>query len=119
MFVDREKNAISMDYPIPEGGTFQFTLPPDFDIVESVINQAQNMQESVGVQADALLVFSCMGRLSALGPMAAQENDGLHEIWQAPMAGFFTYGEYGKDNSGKNKMHSTTCSWVALKEKNQ
>ena len=119
MFVDREKNAISMDYPIPVGGTFQFTLPPDFDIVESVINQAQNMQESVGVQADALLVFSCMGRLSALGPMAAQENDGLHEIWQAPMAGFFTYGEYGKDNSGKNKMHSTTCSWVALKEKNQ
>ncbi|MCB0654628.1 MAG: FIST C-terminal domain-containing protein [Saprospiraceae bacterium] len=117
MFVDKEKNAISMDYPIPEGGTFQFTLPPDFDIVESVFKEAEIMQKGSGIRADALLVFSCLGRLSALGPMATQENEGLHEIWQAPMAGFFTYGEYGKDLAGKNKMHSTTCSWVALKEK--
>jgi hypothetical protein len=45
------------------------------------------------------------------------ENEGLHDIWKAPIAGFFTYGEYGKDIEGKQKFHSTTCSWVALKEK--
>lgn len=117
MFVDKEKNAIMLDFPIPEGGTFQFTIPPDFDIVESVLEEANSIQKKSHVQADALLVFSCLGRRNALGPMVTQENDGLHEIWKSPMAGFFTYGEYGKDAQGKNKMHSTTCSWVALKEK--
>ena len=49
--------------------------------------------------------------------MAQQENDGLHEIWEAPMAGFYTYGEFGRALNGKHEFHSTTNSWVALKEK--
>jgi hypothetical protein len=49
--------------------------------------------------------------------MITAENEGLYDIWKAPMAGFFTYGEYGKGIEGKQKFHSTTCSWVALKEK--
>jgi len=44
-------------------------------------------------------------------------NDGLSEIWNAPMAGFFTYGEYGRAVNGRQEHHSTACSWVALKEK--
>ncbi len=117
MFVDKEKKALMLDYPIPVGGKLQFTLPPDFDVVESVLEKAEAIQNGNGLEADALLVFSCLGRLNALGPMATQENEGLYEIWKAPMAGFFTYGEYGQDPEGRNKMHSTTCSWVALKEK--
>jgi hypothetical protein len=38
-------------------------------------------------------------------------------VWNAPMAGFYTYGEFGKGLNGKHEFHSTTCSWVALKEK--
>lgn len=117
MFIDKEKNALMLDFPIPEGGTFQFTLPPDFNIVESVLEKAKEIQKQGDIDADALLIFSCLGRLNALGPMVTLENDGLHEIWKAPMAGFFTYGEYGQDPKGNNKMHSTTCSWVALKAK--
>jgi hypothetical protein len=67
--------------------------------------------------ADAVLIFSCAGRLSALGPMAREENEGLYNVWNAPMAGFYTYGEFGKGPNGKHEYHSTTCSWVALKEK--
>ena len=115
--MDREKNAIKLDFPIPEGKELQFTLPPDFDIVESVLANARDQREKVKSDADALLIFSCYGRLSALGPMVQEENDGLQQIWNAPMAGFFTYGEYGKDQSGLHEFHSTTCSWVALKEK--
>lgn len=33
------------------------------------------------------------------------------------MAGFFSYGEYGKGLNNNYRFHSTTCSWVALKEK--
>ena len=115
--VNKEKNAIKLDFHIPEGKKIQFSMPPDFDIVENVLENAGEIKRSTQSGADALLIFSCAGRLSALGPMINAENDGLHEIWKAPMAGFFTYGEYGRAINGKQEFHSTTCSWVALKEK--
>ena len=92
-------------------------MPPDFDIVETVINKATELKNTTQMDAEALLIFSCAGRLSALGPMANAENEGLHDVWKAPMAGFFTYGEFGKAINGKQEFHSTTCCWVALKEK--
>jgi hypothetical protein len=69
------------------------------------------------MDAEALLIFSCAGRLSALGPMAQQENDSLADVWRVPMAGFFTYGEFGRGLNGKHEFYSTTNSWVVLKEK--
>ncbi len=99
------------------GKKLQFTMPPDFDIVDAVLEHATAFKRKNNAQADALLIFSCMGRLSALGPLVQQENDGLYELWKAPMAGFFSYGEYGNDINTKPTFNSTTCSWVALKEK--
>jgi hypothetical protein len=95
----------------------RFSTPPNFDIIETVISKAGELKNELQVEADALLIFSCVGRLSALGPMAQQENEGLQQLWNAPMVGFFTYGEYGKGLNGKHEFHSTTCSWVAFKEK--
>jgi hypothetical protein len=117
MDVDIEKNAIKIDFAVPVGGQIQFTMPPDFDIIETVLDNARTLKDKINAEADALLIFSCLGRLSALGPLIDQENDGLHEIWKAPMAGFFSYGEYGKAPDSTDRFHSTTCSWVALKEK--
>jgi hypothetical protein len=117
LMIDKEKNAIKLDFHVPEGKKLQFSMPPDFDIVEDVLGKASEIKNSVQSNAEALLVFSCAGRLSALGPMISSENEGLHDIWNAPMAGFFTYGEYGKGIQGKQEFHSTTCCWVALKEK--
>lgn len=114
---DLEKGVLICESEIPEGATFRFSTPPDFDIVETVLQRAGELREKTPDGADALLIFSCAGRLSALGPMARQENDGLQEIWNAPMAGFYTYGEFGQSPNGKHEFHSTTNSWVALKEK--
>jgi hypothetical protein len=117
MEVSKEKNAIKLDFPLHEGDQLQFTLPPDFDIIENVLDNAAELKHQQNGDGDALLVFSCLGRLSALGPLITEENEGLHKIWKAPMAGFFTYGEYGKGIDNNYKFHSTTCSWVAIKEK--
>jgi hypothetical protein len=117
LMVNKEKNAIKLDFPIPEGKQLQFSMPPDFEIVEDVLGKAEEIKKTVDTEAEALLIFSCAGRLAALGPMVSTENEGLHDIWQTPMAGFFTYGEYGKGMDGKHQFHSTTCSWVALNEK--
>ncbi len=114
---DKEEKALLLESNVEQGARFRFSTPPDFDIIETVINNASQLKTSTKAEADALLVFSCAGRLAALGPLAQQENEGLQKLWNAPMAGFYSYGEYGKGIDGKHEYHSTTCSWVALKEK--
>jgi hypothetical protein len=113
----KEKDALICESDVLQGSKFRFSTPPDFDIVETVVNNANKLKIAKNSEADALLIFSCVGRLTALGPMAQDENDGLHNVWKAPMAGFYTYGEFGRDVNGKHEFHSTTNSWVALKEK--
>jgi hypothetical protein len=110
--VDEEANALVMDVPMPVGSKFWFSVPPDFDIVDEVLDEANTIAQ--GKHADALLVFSCAGRINVLGPLVQSENEGLHELWKAPMAGFFTYGEFGKDQQQKTEFHSGACSWVTL-----
>ncbi len=114
---DKEKQALICESNVPQGASLRFSTPPDFDIIETVIDKAEKLKAERNAEAEALLIFSCAGRLSALGPMAQQENEGLQKVWNTPMAGFYTYGEYGKGLNGKHEFHSTTCSWVALKEK--
>jgi len=114
---NKEKNALICESDVPQGSKLRFSTPPDFDIIDTVISKADELKKEKQAEADALLIFSCAGRLSALGPMAQEENEGLHKVWNAPMAGFYTYGEYGKGVNGKHEFHSTTCSWVALKER--
>lgn len=95
----------------------KFNQHPDFDIVETVIEKASELKTTSRLEAEALLIFSCAGRVSALGSMANAENEGLYDVWKAPMAGCFAYGEYGRAINGRQEFHSTTCCWVALKEK--
>jgi hypothetical protein len=114
---DKEKEALMCESDVPQGSRFRFSTPPDFDIIETVVNKANELKNETHAEADALLIFSCAGRLSALGPMAHDENEGLAAVWNAPMAGFYTYGEFGRAINGKHEFHSTTNSWVALKEK--
>ena len=114
---NREKQALICESNVVQGSKFRFSTPPDFDIIETVVNKANELKNEAHAKADALLIFSCAGRLSALGPMAHDENEGLAAVWNTPMAGFYTYGEFGRAVNGKHEFHSTTNSWVALKEK--
>jgi hypothetical protein len=115
--IDHEENALIMDTEMKEGEIFWFSVPPDFDIVQEIVDKATDVKNSVGEDADALLVFSCAGREPALGPLVTMENEGLAEVWNSPMAGFFTYGEFGRAKNGQQHYHSGACCWVALKEK--
>jgi len=116
MKIDYVEKALVMDYEMAEGSKFWFTMPPDFDIVEEILDKANSIKNNQESEADALLIFSCAGREPSLGPFVTQENDGLAKLWNAPMAGFFTYGEYGRALNGKQNLHSGACCWVALKE---
>jgi len=115
--IDHKENALLLDVGMPEGTRFFFSTPPDFDIVDEILNEATQLKNEKTIGADALLIFSCAGRPPVLGPLVTAENNGLADIWKAPMAGFFTYGEYGRAKMGNQEFHSGACCWVALKEK--
>lgn len=115
--IDHAEKALVMDMEMQEGDMFRFSVPPDFDIVEEVIKQATELKNASKADADALLIFSCAGRPPVLGPLVTLENEGLAALWETPMAGFFTYGEYGRAKNGKQHFHSGACCWVTLTEK--
>ncbi len=115
--IDYNESALLVDIPTKEGTKLWFSMPPEFDIVEEIIDEANQLKDAHELDADALLIFSCAGRQPVLGPLTTAENEGLHEVWKTPMAGFFTYGEIGRTKKGKQEFHSGACCWVTLKEK--
>ena len=112
-----KNKSISMLGSIREGDKVRLTLPPDFEVVEEVSKNAEKIKQEEMPEADALLMFSCIGRLGQFGPLAGDEIEGVKNTFNAPMAGFFTYGEFGRTKNGNNEFHANTCCWVALKEK--
>ena len=112
-----KNKSISILGSIKEGDKIRLTLPPDFEIVEEVSRNAEKMKKEEMPDTDALLMFSCVGRLGQFGPLVGDEIEGVKNVFNVPMAGFFTYGEFGRTKNGNNEFHNNTCCWVALKEK--
>ena len=100
---------------VPQGARVKFCIPPSLEVVEHVVEEASAMQNQVP-DADALVLISCAARLTALGPMVEDEVQGVFDLWNVPMVGFFSYGEIGPTRSGDCDFHNETCTLVALRE---
>ena len=109
--------SVMVGGPVKQGSLFRFSLPPDFEVIDTVIESSREIKEKELPEADAMIIFSCVGRLASLGPMLPLELEGLTATWNKPMAGFFSMGEFGKLDESQPEFHGTTVSWVALKEK--
>ncbi|WP_121356493.1 FIST signal transduction protein [Flavisolibacter nicotianae] len=116
MFANFEERCLKFSGNVPQGSRFRFALPPDFDVVDEVIEQSKEIKSQQLPQADALVMFSCVARHLTLGPMVSDEIEGLKKVWGSPLIGFFSYGEIGKTAYGKHEFHNNTCCLVALKE---
>ena len=68
-------------------------------------------------EADALIIFSCAGRILSFGPMMNMEIEGLKNIWKVPMVGMFSNAELARATGGNLEMHNLTTCCVAIKEK--
>ncbi|WP_194775887.1 FIST signal transduction protein [Pararhodonellum marinum] len=117
MGFNMDTKGITVSGKIKTGDKFRFTFLPDFDVLTEVSENAKQFQKTEMTEADALVMFSCIGRIDAFGPMTSEELQGIQSVYNVPMAGFFSYGEYGRATGGNNEFHNMTCCWVALKEK--
>lgn len=117
MFANREDRSLICSGKVPQGSKVKFSLPPDFDSIDTVIADCKSIQENTQQQADALIMFSCVSRYLSFGAVMKEEIEQVKKIWDVPLAGFFSYGEYGRSKSGKYDYHNNTCCLVILKEK--
>ncbi|MDP2304130.1 MAG: FIST N-terminal domain-containing protein [Ignavibacteria bacterium] len=117
LLVDWSDRSFFCSGSVPQGSKIRFSLPPDFDVMETVIKSAEELKNTEMPEADALIVFSCAGRILVFGPMMNMEIEGLRKIWNVPMVGMFSNAELARATGGNLEMHNLTTCCVVLKEK--
>jgi hypothetical protein len=116
MWANINDGSIVFAGSLPQGSKVKLSLLPGFEVIDATKTEFLKYQK-VQPEVDALLVFSCAGRQITLGPYVSEEVDGIKKIWNAPLVGFFCYGEIGRVVSGQHEFHNMTCSLATLKEK--
>ncbi len=117
LVIDWQDGSFYCGGKVPQGSKVRFSLPPDFDVIDKVVNGLKDLKKAEMPEADAVIVFSCAGRIVSLGPLMDKEIEGIYKIWNAPMAGFFSNGEIARATAGNNDLHNLTACCVVLKEK--
>jgi hypothetical protein len=117
MFGNKEDHSLICAGNVPQGSKVRFSLPPDFDVIDKVVVECKELKDEQIQNADAVIMFSCISRYLSFGVMTSEEIDRVIQVWDAPMVGFFSYGEFGKSKNGKHEFHNNTCCVVVLKEK--
>ncbi|TMI69389.1 MAG: hypothetical protein E6H09_19910 [Bacteroidetes bacterium] len=115
--INWEDHSLMTSGKLPQGSKIRFSLPPDFDVIEKVIEENRKFRETEMPEADALLIYNCGGRLLSFGPLIGEEIKGIKEVWNVPMAGMFSNAEIGRTRNGNVETHNLTTCWVVLKEK--
>jgi len=116
MGVDREKEALIFAGSVPQDATVTFSSSPGFEVMDRTkekINEFQTKHPT----AEILLLFSCMARHLALGPVISEELIFPTKKWGIPLSGFFTYGEIGTNPGMPCDFFNQTYTLVILKEK--
>ena len=117
MFANRIDRSLICAGNVPQGAKVRFSLPPDFDVIDTVVAECTDLKNEMQNEADAVIMFSCISRYLSFGVMTSEEIERVANVWNAPLIGFFSYGEFGRSKTGKHEFHNNTCCVVVLKEK--
>jgi hypothetical protein len=117
LMIDWNDHSFYCSGAVPQGSKVRFSLPPDFDVIEKVIEGCEELKATEIPEADAVVIFSCAGRFISLGPLINEEIKGMNKVWDAPMAGMFSNAELARATGGNLEMHNLTACVVAIKEK--
>ena len=114
---DINTSSVMCNGRVPQGSKIRFSLPPEDDVVDAVIESCRSMKAERAPEADAMVYFSCAGRRLSMGPILKREIDTVRGLWDVPMAGFFSLGEISRVAGGRNELNNITSVCVVLKEK--
>ena len=117
LMIDWNDHSFYCSGAVPQGSKVRFSLPPDFDVIEKVIEGCEDLKATEIPEAEALIIFSCAGRFVSLGPLINEEIKGMSKVWDVPMVGMFSNAELARATGGNLEMHNLTACCVAIKEK--
>ena len=101
---------------IPQGARVRFSSFFGYEIIEQSIGHLREFH-SIHPRADLVLIFSCMARHEVAGPMVNDEIAAAAGLWEAPLIGFFSYGEIGLNPHGTCDFHNETLSLATIRLK--
>ena len=113
---DAEKRSVLCFGKMPVGSKVRFSLEPDEDVIDMVIDECKDLKATEAAEADAVLYFSCTGRHQSFGPLMNRELKEVREIWEAPFVGILSSGEMARATGGKLEFNAITSCCVVLKE---
>lgn len=114
--IDKKQRSLIFAGSIPEGATISFSTSPGFEIMENTRDKIISYHQK-NKKADLLLLFSCIARHIALGPLISTEIKLASIKWRKPLVGFFTYGEVGNNDKGNCSFYNQTFTLALIREK--
>ena len=114
--IDKEKRSLTFAGTVSQGSTVSFSTSPGFEIMENTRDKIISFHER-NQKADIMLLFSCIARHIALGPLISTEIKLTSIKWKKPLIGFFTYGEIGNTENDDCFFHNQTFTLALLKKK--
>lgn len=98
---------------VRSGDRFRFSIAPGFEVIEQTIEFFREYN-ATKPKPNAAIMISCKARHAAFGPMLEDEIEQISELFQAPMAGFLSYGEIGAIDENGPALHNDTCCVVTF-----
>ena len=72
-FANQKDRSLICTGSVPQGSKIKFSLPPDFDSIETVVTECESIKDNIEQQADALIMFSCVSRHLSFGALMKEE----------------------------------------------
>jgi hypothetical protein len=110
----REDGAVRLAAGIPEGKRVRVMRASSREMLEASRKATEVARERAGGSTPGALVFSCSGRLAALGERFREEPEGIARALGAPVAGACVFGEIARSHRELDAFHNTTAVVVAL-----
>ncbi|HSG68051.1 MAG TPA: FIST C-terminal domain-containing protein, partial [Bacteroidales bacterium] len=116
MGFDKERKSLIFAGTVPEDSIVTFSSSPGFEVIDRTCEEIKHFHKK-HPKADLIILFSCIARHLALGPVINEEITYPAEKWNTTVTGFFTYGEIGTNDNSPCDFYNQTYSLVILKEK--
>jgi len=114
--IDKEKQSLIFAGTVPQGAVVTFSTSPGFEIIDHTKKDIVEFFKGSS-KVDLMLLFSCMARHRALGPVISEEIIEASRMTGLPINGFFTYGEIGNNGPARCDFYNETFTLALITEK--
>lgn len=112
---DEQTRSVMCTGEMREGDRVRFSIEPDDDVIESVLEEVRDLQRSFG-EVEATVYFTCVGRHNSLGPRMNREIRQAARQVGSSMVGLLSSGEMARATGGSLEFNALTSCCVLLRE---